>query len=197
MSELTGGDQQIVRVAAPDLQQARRVRSRIRAGADDVAVIGFVGRLVLEKGLDIVASAVAELRGRGVPHHLLVVGDGPARAERWSQVVRVPIRDAAGGVPVPIYETSSAEQVEWIVKDSGTRFLVVETAKHAAVAEEARGNLTTLEQVFVIDNGDLDTLTADLGVAVVGVEGGAGEMAGDVGIDPAHAGAPVGLALSR
>ena len=67
---------------------------------------------------------------------------------------------AAGGVPVPIYETSSAEQVEWIVKDSGTRFLVVETAKHAAVAEEARGNLTTLEQVFVIDNGDLDTLTA-------------------------------------
>nr|WP_306513355.1 AMP-dependent synthetase/ligase [Janibacter hoylei] len=67
---------------------------------------------------------------------------------------------AAGGVPVPIYETSSAEQVEWIVEDSGTRFLVVETAKHAAVAEEARGNLTTLEQVFVIDNGDLDTLTA-------------------------------------
>ena len=67
---------------------------------------------------------------------------------------------AAGGVPVPIYETSSAEQVEWIVKDSGTRFLVVETAKHAAVAEEARGNLTTLEQVFVIDNGDLETLTA-------------------------------------
>lgn len=39
MSELTDGDQQIVRVAAPDLQQARRVRARIRAGADDVAVI--------------------------------------------------------------------------------------------------------------------------------------------------------------
>lgn len=39
MSELTDGEQQIVRVAAPDLQQARRVRARIRAGADDVAVI--------------------------------------------------------------------------------------------------------------------------------------------------------------
>lgn len=39
MSELTQGEQQIVRVAAPDLQQARRVRARIRAGADDVAVI--------------------------------------------------------------------------------------------------------------------------------------------------------------
>jgi hypothetical protein len=39
VSELTQGDQQIVRVAASDLQQARRVRARIRAGADDVAVI--------------------------------------------------------------------------------------------------------------------------------------------------------------
>nr|WP_068316878.1 AMP-dependent synthetase/ligase [Janibacter anophelis] len=67
---------------------------------------------------------------------------------------------AAGGVPVPIYETSSAEQVEWIVKDSATRFLVVETTRHEAVAEEARGNLSGLEQILVIDNGDLDTLTA-------------------------------------
>lgn len=39
VSELTDGGQQIVRVTAPDLQQARRVRARIRAGADDVAVI--------------------------------------------------------------------------------------------------------------------------------------------------------------
>ncbi|WP_374193393.1 hypothetical protein [Mycolicibacterium sp. S2-37] len=36
--ELTGGGQQTVRVAAADLQQARRARARIRA-ADDVAVI--------------------------------------------------------------------------------------------------------------------------------------------------------------
>lgn len=64
----------------------------------------------------------------------------------------------AGGVPVPIYETSSAEQVEWIVKDSGTKFLVVETTGHAAVAEEARPNLDGLEQVWVIDNSDLDAL---------------------------------------
>ncbi|QBF46186.1 AMP-dependent synthetase/ligase [Janibacter limosus] len=66
----------------------------------------------------------------------------------------------AGGVPVPIYETSSAEQVEWIVKDSGTSILVVETTKHASVAEEANASVSTLEKVFVIDNGDLDTLTA-------------------------------------
>ncbi|CAN3131126.1 hypothetical protein ACNUDN_24650 [Mycobacterium sp. smrl_JER01] len=37
--ELTGGDEPVVRVAAPDLQQARRVRARIRADSGDVAVI--------------------------------------------------------------------------------------------------------------------------------------------------------------
>ena len=65
---------------------------------------------------------------------------------------------AAGGVPVPIYETSSAEQVEWIVKDSGTKFLVVETTAHQTVAEEARANLDGLREIWVIDNSDLDTL---------------------------------------
>jgi len=38
-SELTDGDQRAVRVAASDLQQARRARARIRAGDEDVAVI--------------------------------------------------------------------------------------------------------------------------------------------------------------
>jgi urease gamma subunit len=38
-SELTDGEQRTVRVAAVDLQQARRVRARIRARGDDVAVI--------------------------------------------------------------------------------------------------------------------------------------------------------------
>ncbi len=54
--------------------------------ADDDVVIAFIGRLVLEKGLDTVAAAVAELRARGVPHKLLVVGDGPARARFEAQV---------------------------------------------------------------------------------------------------------------
>jgi phosphatidylinositol alpha 1,6-mannosyltransferase len=53
---------------------------------DDDVVIGFVGRLVLEKGLDVVAAAAAELRRRGVQHKLLIVGDGPARAGFEAQV---------------------------------------------------------------------------------------------------------------
>ena len=37
--ELTDGDQRTVRVSAPDLQQARRARARIRERGEDVAVI--------------------------------------------------------------------------------------------------------------------------------------------------------------
>jgi phosphatidylinositol alpha 1,6-mannosyltransferase len=47
--------------------------------ADDEVALGFLGRLVLEKGLDIFAEVVAELRGRNVPHRVLVIGEGPAR----------------------------------------------------------------------------------------------------------------------
>lgn len=49
-------------------------------GIDDaVPVIGFVGRLVMEKGLDVFSDSVDLLERRGIPHKVLVVGDGPAR----------------------------------------------------------------------------------------------------------------------
>ncbi|WP_324828160.1 glycosyltransferase family 4 protein [Qipengyuania zhejiangensis] len=47
--------------------------------ADDDVVIVFLGRLVMEKGLDVFADAIVELRRRQVPHKVLVIGDGPAR----------------------------------------------------------------------------------------------------------------------
>lgn len=47
-------------------------------GDDDVAIV-FLGRLVMEKGLDVFADAIVELRKRQVPHKVLVIGDGPAR----------------------------------------------------------------------------------------------------------------------
>lgn len=46
---------------------------------DDEMVIGFLGRLVKEKGLDIFAEVATRLRERGVPHRVLVIGEGPAR----------------------------------------------------------------------------------------------------------------------
>jgi len=41
----------------------------------------------------------------------------------------------AGGCVVPIYETSSAEQVDWILSDSGAVGLIVETPTHRELAQ--------------------------------------------------------------
>ncbi len=51
---------------------------------------------------------------------------------------------AAGGVTVPIYETSSAEQIAWILSDSGARVIVVENAKHVALVEESGADVEVL-----------------------------------------------------
>lgn len=45
---------------------------------EDVAIV-FLGRLVMEKGLDVFAEAIIELRKREIPHKVLIIGDGPAR----------------------------------------------------------------------------------------------------------------------
>ncbi|AZI38312.1 putative glycosyltransferase [Caenibius tardaugens NBRC 16725] len=47
--------------------------------ADNDVVIGFLGRLVMEKGLDVFSDTMDELRRANVPHKILIVGDGPAR----------------------------------------------------------------------------------------------------------------------
>jgi glycosyltransferase involved in cell wall biosynthesis len=53
-------------------------RRSLGIGDDEVA-IGFLGRLVLEKGLGVFAEVLAALDERGVRHRVLVVGEGPAR----------------------------------------------------------------------------------------------------------------------
>ena len=42
-------------------------------------VIAFLGRIVMEKGLDTFSGAIGALRARKVPHRVLVIGEGPAR----------------------------------------------------------------------------------------------------------------------
>lgn len=47
--------------------------------ADDELVIGYLGRLVLEKGIDDFSAAVRRLKADGTVHRVMVIGDGPAR----------------------------------------------------------------------------------------------------------------------
>jgi len=63
----------------------------------------------------------------------------------------------AAAVTVPIYETSSAEQVAWMLSDSAAAAVIVETAQHA----ELISGLTSppcLRLVWQMDTGDLDML---------------------------------------
>ena len=69
---------------------------------------------------------------------------------------------AAGAVPVPIYETSSPEQVQWILSDAGAVGVLVESEAHRENVEQARASLEgLLDHVWVIDHGDVATLSRD------------------------------------
>ena len=54
------------------------LRRSVGIGDKELA-IGFLGRVVMEKGLPEFAETMAELTTRGIPHKVLVLGDGPAR----------------------------------------------------------------------------------------------------------------------
>jgi long-chain acyl-CoA synthetase len=67
---------------------------------------------------------------------------------------------AAGGRSVPVYATSSAEQIEWIVRDSDARFVVVETPENAAAVATGTADHPDPPQVWQIDGGAISDLTA-------------------------------------
>jgi long-chain acyl-CoA synthetase len=66
----------------------------------------------------------------------------------------------AGAVSVPVYETSSAEQVEWILADSGAVACIVERTAHEATVESVRERLPHLKHLWQIDAGAIEALTA-------------------------------------
>ena len=75
----------------------------------------------------------------------------------------------AGAVTVPVYETSSPEQVEWILSDSGARAFVMETPAHEQTIGEVLRRLPTVERTWLIEGG--------APVGAPGTPGGAASLA--------------------
>lgn len=65
-----------------------------------------------------------------------------------------------GAVVVPIYETSSVDQVEWIVSDSGAKAAFVENTDHATTVESIRARVPDLVHVWQFEDADLDSLAS-------------------------------------
>jgi long-chain acyl-CoA synthetase len=63
---------------------------------------------------------------------------------------------SVGGVVVPIYETSSAEQVEWILSDSAAKAVFIETSAHRATVDSVVDRLPEVRHVWQIDGPDAD-----------------------------------------
>ena len=64
----------------------------------------------------------------------------------------------AGGAVVPIYETSSAEQIDWILNDSGSVGIIVETPTHRELVQTVLPSHT--RHVWTMTDGVLEILTA-------------------------------------
>ncbi|MEY4323481.1 MAG: hypothetical protein RL410_1262, partial [Actinomycetota bacterium] len=64
----------------------------------------------------------------------------------------------AGAVTVPVYETSSAEQVQWILGDSGAVAVLVESQRHLDILNSVRNQLPALQHTWVYDNNALEEL---------------------------------------
>ena len=67
----------------------------------------------------------------------------------------------AGAVSVPVYETSSAEQIQWMLSDSGSVAVFLESEKNKKTFDEVAVEIPTVTRVWVFDDGIIDQLKED------------------------------------
>ncbi|GAA4095416.1 AMP-binding protein [Nocardioides kongjuensis] len=147
----------VVRNAAEAPQAVQFGRANAEGGWDDVSCATFLAEV----------SAVAKgLMAAGVQ-----AGDRVAviSRTRYEWTLLDYAIWFAGAATVPIYESSSEEQINWILSDSGARVVVCEDAGHGARVEATRATLPALEHLWTIEDGAIATLT-ELGTGVSDAE---------------------------
>ncbi|MGW4203752.1 AMP-dependent synthetase/ligase [Streptomyces sp. NPDC004726] len=137
----------------------------IRRNATQHPEVAVMGRKIAGAWADVTATQfLAEVRSaaKGLIAGGVEPGDRVALMSRtrYEWVLLDFAIWSAGAVSVPVYETSSAEQVSWILADSGAVAIIVETGEHAAEVESVRGGLPGLREIWRIDGGGLESLVA-------------------------------------
>ena len=113
-------------------------------------------RLVDGSWVDVTCAQAAQ-QIRSAAKGLIAAGVAPGDRVAILSATRYewPILDFAilsvGAVTVPIYETSSAEQVQFVLSDSGAVAAFAETDEHAGRIEQQRATLPALQSVYCID----------------------------------------------
>ncbi|MFJ2782776.1 MULTISPECIES: AMP-dependent synthetase/ligase [unclassified Streptomyces] len=137
----------------------------IRRNASQHPDVAVMGRKVDGGWADVTAAEfLAEVRGaaKGLIAAGVEPGDRVALLSRtrYEWVLLDFAIWSAGGVTVPVYETSSAEQIQWILGDSGVTLALVENAAHEASVESVRANLPELRSLWQIEGDGVARLTA-------------------------------------
>ena len=116
----------------------------------------IIQRLINGRWSDVTSAQVAA-QVRSTALGLIAEGVQPGDRVAILSATRYewPIIDFAilsiGAVTVPIYETSSAEQISFVLSDSGAVAVFAETDGHADTIEQLKGDLPELRKILRID----------------------------------------------
>jgi long-chain acyl-CoA synthetase len=128
----------------------------VRRNADRHPEAAVLGRKTNGAWEDVTAAAfLAEVRtaAKGLIAAGVQPGDRVALMSRtrWEWTLLDFAVWTAGAVTVPVYETSSPEQIAWILGDSGAVACLTETAVHTTAVESVRDRLPALAHVWQIE----------------------------------------------
>ncbi|MCE4263317.1 long-chain fatty acid--CoA ligase [Rhodococcus sp. AD45-ID] len=145
-------------------ENASMADSVFRHASEDPTFVPFQ-RLVNGAWVDVTAAEFAKqvsAVAKGLIASGVELGDRVAilSATRYEWVVTDYAIWTAGGCTVAIYETSSPDQAQWILEDSATSLLIVETADHAKNIKDVTEAAAALREVLVIESGALEDLTS-------------------------------------
>lgn len=137
----------------------------IRRNAAQHPEVAVIGRKVAGQWQDVTAAAfLAEVRAaaKGLIASGVRPGDriGLMSRTRYEWTLLDFAIWSAGAVTVPVYETSSPEQIQWILGDSGAVACLVETPAHEAAVESVRDRLPALANIWQIERDAIARLRA-------------------------------------